>query len=86
MKRTAAILLSLNLCWLTLPRTGFGATQRSPEEIWKSLEQLPSVEREKKLISKALPLALIPLEGRPDVRGSLGAVDQALHDERLRTC
>jgi len=32
---------------------GFGAAAKSPEEIWKSLENLPPAEREKKLIEGA---------------------------------
>ena len=53
MKRAAALLLLLNIYWFTLPHTGFGAAQRSPEEIWKSLENLQLAEREKKLIERA---------------------------------
>jgi len=44
--------ISLFLLFLA-PHGGFGAGQRPPEEIWKSLEQLPAAEREKKLIDGA---------------------------------
>src|ERR1043166_2444402 len=49
---TAIILLSL-IYWSALPCTALAAVQRTPEEIWKSLEQLPIAEREKKLIEGA---------------------------------
>src|SRR5262250_1723901 len=52
MKRAAAVLLWLNICWFSLSQTSFAAT-KTPEEIWKSLEQLPAAEREKKLIEGA---------------------------------
>ena len=35
------------------PVFGFRAVAQSPEEIWKSLEKLPAVEREKKLVEGA---------------------------------
>jgi len=53
MKRAAAVLLSLNICWFSLSQISFSAATKTPEEIWKSLEQLPAAEREKKLIEGA---------------------------------
>ena len=53
MKRAAAVLLSLNICWFSLSQTSFSAATKNPEEIWKTLEQLPAAEREKKLIEAA---------------------------------
>ena len=53
MKRAAAILLLLNIGWFTPPGVVFSAAQPPPEEIWKSLEKLPLVEREKRLIEGA---------------------------------
>src|SRR5438309_1714697 len=43
----------LSVLLLLLPCISFAAAQRSPEEIWKSLEKLPPAEREKKLVEGA---------------------------------
>ncbi len=53
MKRTAAILLSLSIGWFTAPLTAYSAAANQPEEIWQSLEKLPTGEREKKLVEGA---------------------------------
>jgi iron(III) transport system substrate-binding protein len=50
MKHKQAILFIL---LLMLPSAGLGAMQKSPEEIWKALETLTPVEREKKLTDGA---------------------------------
>ena len=50
MQRILAFLLFL---LSLLPGIGFGAAQRSPEDIWKSLEKISATEREKKLVEGA---------------------------------
>jgi iron(III) transport system substrate-binding protein len=50
MKRLPVLLF---FAYLMLPAFGLGAGQRSPEEIWQSLEKLPAAERERKLIEGA---------------------------------
>src|SRR5262245_1687756 len=53
MKRQTAI-LSVLLSLLTFsPEPSGAAAAKSPEDIWKSLEKLPSAEREKKLVEGA---------------------------------
>ena len=51
MKSMQTIVIFLLLT--TLPGVGFGAAQRSPEEVWKALEKIPPAEREQKLIEGA---------------------------------
>jgi hypothetical protein len=47
MKHTGAILLLLSVGWFISPPSAYDAAANPPEEIWKSLEQLPTVERER---------------------------------------
>jgi len=53
MKRLIEILSAATILLALSPAPGFAAASRSAEEIWKSLEKLPAVEREKKLIEGA---------------------------------
>ena len=47
------IVISLFLSLAFMPRAGLAAAANTPEDIWKSLENLPVAEREKKLVEGA---------------------------------
>lgn len=53
MKRLIEILSAVSILLALSPAPGIAAASRSAEEIWKSLDKLPAVEREKKLIEGA---------------------------------